>query len=186
MLKTLYAKLIAVLVGLSVLMGAMFLIVIRHSDVARNQEINQKLYRNLAHRLIDEQILGERDSADPTAVQRVFDRIRVVNPRIDVPARHHGQGRRCFGPGWVEARPRRSRTDTPPVGREREASDTGRRSFGRRRPARLLRRTRAARSGQRGLPVPRTARLQRRHARAAHQAELRPARNPVADCRAVS
>jgi hypothetical protein len=65
-------------------MGAMFLIVIRHSDVARNQEINQKLYRNLAHRLIDEQILGERDSADPTAVQRVFDRIRVVNPRIDV------------------------------------------------------------------------------------------------------
>jgi signal transduction histidine kinase len=83
-LKTLYAKLIAVLVGLSVIMGAMFLIVIRHSDVARNQEINQKLYRNLAHRLIDEQILGERDSADPTAVQRVFDRIRVVNPRIDV------------------------------------------------------------------------------------------------------
>ena len=84
MLKTLYAKLLAVLVGLTVIMAVMFLIVIRHSDVARNQEINQKLYGNLASRLIDEQILAERDRADPSAVQKVFDRIRVVNPRIDV------------------------------------------------------------------------------------------------------
>jgi two-component system OmpR family sensor kinase len=83
-LKTLYAKLLAVLVGLSVIMAVIFVVVIRHSDVARNQEVNQKLYRNLAARLIDEQILSERDSADPAAVQRVFDRIRVVNPRIDV------------------------------------------------------------------------------------------------------
>ena len=84
MLKTLYAKLLAVLVGLSVITAIIFVVVIRHSDVARNQEINQKLYRNLAARLIDEQILSERDSADPAAVQRVFDRIRIVNPRIDV------------------------------------------------------------------------------------------------------
>ena len=84
MLRTLYAKLLAVLVGLSVIMGVIFVVVIRHSDVARNQEINQKLYRNLAQRLIDEQFLSERDSAQPASVQRVFDRIRIVNPRIDV------------------------------------------------------------------------------------------------------
>ena len=84
MLKTLYAKLLAVLVGLTVIMAVMFLIVIRHSDVARNQEINQKVYGNLASRLIHEEILAERDRADPSAVQQVFDRIRVVNPRIDV------------------------------------------------------------------------------------------------------
>jgi len=83
-LRTLYAKLLAVLVGLSVIMAIIFLVVIRHSDVARNQEINQNLYRNLAARLIDEQILPERDSADPSAVQKIFDRIRTVNPRIDV------------------------------------------------------------------------------------------------------
>jgi signal transduction histidine kinase len=83
-LKTLYAKLLAVLVGLTVILGVMFFVVIRHSDVARNQEINQSLYRNLATRLINEQILGERDSADPSAVQKIFDRIRLVNPRIDV------------------------------------------------------------------------------------------------------
>lgn len=84
MLKTLYAKLLAVLVGLTIIMAVIFLVVIRHSDIARNQEINQKLYRNLAARMIDEQILSARDPADPNAVQAIFDRIRLVNPRIDV------------------------------------------------------------------------------------------------------
>ncbi|MGZ8262957.1 MAG: histidine kinase dimerization/phospho-acceptor domain-containing protein, partial [Burkholderiales bacterium] len=83
MLKTLYAKLLAVLVGLTLLMAVMFLTVIRHSDVARNQEINQKLYRNLASRLVADQII-QHDRANPAAVQQVFDRIRLVNPRIDV------------------------------------------------------------------------------------------------------
>lgn len=80
--KSLYARLLAVLVGLTVVMAGLFLVVIRQSDTARNQEINQKVYRNLAGRLIDEQIL-ERP-ADPSAVRKVFDRIRIVNPRIDV------------------------------------------------------------------------------------------------------
>ena len=83
MLNTLYAKLIAVLVGLTIVMAVMFLTVIRNSDVARNQEINQKLYRNLASRLISERIF-EGDRADPAVVQHVFDRIRLVNPRVDV------------------------------------------------------------------------------------------------------
>jgi signal transduction histidine kinase len=80
--KSLYARLLIVLVGLTVVMAGLFLVVIRHSDVKRNQEINQKVYRNLAARLIDEQIL-ERP-ADPGAVRKVFDRIRIVNPRVDV------------------------------------------------------------------------------------------------------
>lgn len=84
MLRSLYAKLLAVLVGLTLIMAVMFLTVIRHSDTARNQEINQKLYRSLASRLINEHILVEHERADPSAVQKVFDRIRVVNPRIDV------------------------------------------------------------------------------------------------------
>ena len=82
--KSLYAKLLAVLVGLTVLLAIVFLVVIRHSDVARNQEINQTLYRNLASRLINEHILVDREGVDPSAVQQVFDRIRIVNPRIDV------------------------------------------------------------------------------------------------------
>lgn len=82
--KSLYAKLLAVLVGLTVIMAAMFLVIIRHSDTARNQEINQKIYRGLASRLINEHILAEHQSADPSAARQVFDRIRIVNPRIDV------------------------------------------------------------------------------------------------------
>jgi two-component system OmpR family sensor kinase len=82
--RSLYAKLLAVLIGLTIVLAVLFLVIIRHSDTARNQEINQKLFRSLAARLIDEHILAERDNADPSAVQKVFDRIRVVNPRIDV------------------------------------------------------------------------------------------------------
>jgi two-component system OmpR family sensor kinase len=81
--KSLYARLLAVLIGLTVVMAALFLVVIRHSDTARNQEINQKVYRSLAARLIEEHIL-QGETADPSAVRKVFDRIRVVNPRIDV------------------------------------------------------------------------------------------------------
>lgn len=84
MLKTLYAKLLVVLIGLTIIMAVIFLVVIRYSDVARNQEINQRLYRNLAARMIEQQILSARDPADPGAVQAIFDRIRLVNPRIDV------------------------------------------------------------------------------------------------------
>ena len=80
--KSLYARLLVVLVGLTVVMAGLFLVVIRYSDTKRNQEINQKVFRNLAARLIDEQIL-ERP-ADPSAVRKVFDRIRIVNPRVDV------------------------------------------------------------------------------------------------------
>src|SRR5688572_2778533 len=80
--KSLYARLLVVLVGLTVVMAGLFLVVIRYSDTKRNQEINQRVYRNLASRLIAEQILEQ--PADPSAVRKVFDRIRIVNPRIDV------------------------------------------------------------------------------------------------------
>jgi signal transduction histidine kinase len=80
--KSLYARLLAVLIGLTIVMASLFLIVIRHSDTKRNQEINQKVYRNLASRMIDEGILEQ--PADPSAVRKVFDRIRTVNPRVDV------------------------------------------------------------------------------------------------------
>ena len=83
MARSLYFKLLCVLAGFTLILAAVFLIVIRHSDTARNQEINQKLHRSLAARLANDYILNH-DRADPAAVREVFDRIRVVNPRIDV------------------------------------------------------------------------------------------------------
>jgi hypothetical protein len=61
--KSLYAKLLAVLIGLTVIMAAMFLVIIRHSDTARNQEINQKIYRGLASRLMDDCVAHLQASA---------------------------------------------------------------------------------------------------------------------------
>jgi signal transduction histidine kinase len=112
--KSLYAKLLAVLIGLTVIMAVMFLIVVRHSDTARNQEINQKLYRNLAGRLINEHILIEHETADPAAVQTVFDRIRVVNPRIDVYLLD-GEGRVVAASGQNALK--RARVDLGPIRR---------------------------------------------------------------------
>src|SRR5688500_20291736 len=80
--KSRYARLLVVLVGLTVVMAALFLVVIRYSDTKRNQEINQKVYRNLAMRLIDEQILDT--PADPCAVRKVLGSTRIFNPRVGV------------------------------------------------------------------------------------------------------
>ena len=84
MFKTLYAKLVAVLVCFAVVMALMFLVVTRHLEMARNQELHQKLYRTLATQLVSEQILPESEDLDSLQIQRVFDRLRVINPRIDV------------------------------------------------------------------------------------------------------
>ena len=182
MLRTLYAKLLAVLVGLTVIMGVMFVVVIRHSDVARNQEINQKLYRNLAQRLIDEQFLSERDSAEPASVQRVFDRIRIVNPRIDVYLLDRdGQ----VVAASVRDALKRDRVDLEPIRRivdeNAELPDPRRRSFGRVAPARVFGRAGAAAATARVISISCCAGSRGDTLVAAHQAELRAARDALAD-----
>lgn len=82
--KTLYGKLVAVLVCTAIMMALMFLVVMRHLDMARSQELNQRLYRTLASALVNEQILAESDPLDFNGIQKVFDRLRIINPRIDV------------------------------------------------------------------------------------------------------
>jgi signal transduction histidine kinase len=84
MLKTLYQKLVAVLLACAVVLMVLFVLVMRHLDVARGQELNQKLYRNLAAELVREQIVPEHDGLEPREVQSVFDRLRKINPRLDV------------------------------------------------------------------------------------------------------
>ena len=84
MLKTLYQKLFAVLLCCVVVMIVIFVLVMRHLDMARGQELNQKLYRSLAAELVREQIVPEHDGLEPGAVQSLFDRLRKINPRLDV------------------------------------------------------------------------------------------------------
>jgi two-component system OmpR family sensor kinase len=82
--KTLYAKLVAVLVCFAIVMAIMFLVVMRHLEMVRSQELHQKLYRTLAGELVREQILPEADGLDSLGIQKIFGRLRIINPRIDV------------------------------------------------------------------------------------------------------
>jgi signal transduction histidine kinase len=82
MFGSLYAKLVAVLVGFALVMSVAFVLVMRHSDTALRQEIVQRAYRTYASQLVKEHIFP-KDHPDPSAFQAVFDHIKVVNPRID-------------------------------------------------------------------------------------------------------
>jgi two-component system, OmpR family, sensor kinase len=79
---SLYAKLVAVLVGFALIMSLAFVLVMRYSDTVRRQELSQRVYRSYASQLVKEHIFP-KDRLDPSAFESVFDHIKVVNPRID-------------------------------------------------------------------------------------------------------
>lgn len=82
MFGSLYAKLVAVLVGFALAMSLAFVLVMRYSDTVRRQELSQRVYRSYASQLVKEHIFP-KDRLDPSAFESVFDHIKVVNPRID-------------------------------------------------------------------------------------------------------
>ena len=83
MFKTLYGKLIAVLIGLGVVMVVMFIMIINYSDNMRRQKTNQVVYRTLATQFVNEHVLPDDARIDYGAVESAFDRLRIINPRID-------------------------------------------------------------------------------------------------------
>ena len=82
MFGSLYAKLVAVLVGFALIMSLAFVLVMRHSDTALRQEISQRAYRTYASQLVKEHFFP-KDRLDLAAFEAVFDHIKVVNPRIE-------------------------------------------------------------------------------------------------------
>lgn len=83
MFNTLYGKLIAVLICLGVAMVVMFIMIINYSDNMRRQKTNQVVYRTLAAQFVNEHVLPENARIDYGAVESAFDRLRIINPRID-------------------------------------------------------------------------------------------------------
>ena len=83
MFNTLYGKLIAVLICLGVAMAVMFIMIINYSDNMRRQKTNQVVYRTLAAQFVDEHVLPDNARIDYGAVESAFDRLRIINPRID-------------------------------------------------------------------------------------------------------
>lgn len=83
-IHTLYGKLIAVPICLGVAISVMFLLIFQYSDNMRRQKTNQVIYRTLAAQFVNEHVVPADAHIDYDAVQGVFDRLRLINPRRDV------------------------------------------------------------------------------------------------------
>jgi two-component system OmpR family sensor kinase len=84
MFKTLYYKLAAVLLGLFLLIGILYILLTLYTTRLYFQEVNQRLNRTLADNLATENILMEGGRIDEKALQDIFHMLMVVNPGIEV------------------------------------------------------------------------------------------------------
>jgi two-component system OmpR family sensor kinase len=84
MVKSLYTKLAITLLVLFCLLGISILIVTQFASDMYQQEVVQKLNRNLARQIVAQKILMEDDRISDKGLKEVFDMLMVVNPNIEV------------------------------------------------------------------------------------------------------
>ena len=84
MIKNLYKRLAAVLLGLFLLIGLLYIVLTVYTTRLYFQEVNQKLNRILAQHLVSENILLKNGRVDNKALQNIFHLLMVVNPVIEV------------------------------------------------------------------------------------------------------
>ena len=84
MFKNLYARLAAVLLGLFLLIGILYILLTLYTTRLYFQEVNQKLNRILAQHLVSEKILMKDGRVNDKALQNIFHMLMVVNPGIEV------------------------------------------------------------------------------------------------------
>jgi two-component system OmpR family sensor kinase len=84
MLRSLYAKLSLVLLGLLALVGGLLVIVSVSSTELYRQEADQKLNRTLAELIVSEKDLMRDHRVNDAAVKNVFSMLMEVNPSIEV------------------------------------------------------------------------------------------------------
>ncbi len=84
MFTSLYSKLAAVLTVLFTLVGLSFLIVTLFSTDMYQQEVNQKLNRNLAEQIVKERLLLHNQEVNQDALKDIFHMLMVINPSIEI------------------------------------------------------------------------------------------------------
>jgi signal transduction histidine kinase len=84
MFKNLYTRLAAVLLGLFLLIGVLYILLTLYTTRLYFQEVNQKLNRILAQHLVSEKILMKNGRVDEEALKNIFHMLMVVNPAIEV------------------------------------------------------------------------------------------------------
>lgn len=83
MLKSLYGKLVAVLLGLVVFIGAIGVLFALYTEKRFEQEVNQRLNRDLAANLVAADVLLVDGEINEAGLEHVFHSLMVVNPRIE-------------------------------------------------------------------------------------------------------
>ena len=84
MIKNLYTRLAAVLLGLFLIVGVLYIVLTVYTTRLYFQEVNQKLNHILAQHLVSEHILLKNGRVDEKALQDIFRMLMVVNPVIEV------------------------------------------------------------------------------------------------------
>ncbi|TCV85187.1 sensor histidine kinase [Sulfurirhabdus autotrophica] len=83
-LQTLYGKLSATLLALLCLIGLIFLAVTHYSTTLYQQEVSQKLNRDLAQHIVKEKLLLQDGRVNQSALEEVFHMLMVINPSIEL------------------------------------------------------------------------------------------------------
>jgi len=84
MIKSLYSKLAIVLLVLFCLLGVSILIVTQFASDMYQQEVVQKINRNLAEQIVAQKILVEDNRISEKGLKDVFEMLMVVNPSIEI------------------------------------------------------------------------------------------------------
>ena len=84
MLRSLYGKMVAVLLGLLFFLGAIFLLVTVYSTQRYEKEVIQRVNRALAANLVGQDVLLVDGEVNEAALENVFRTLMFINPNIEV------------------------------------------------------------------------------------------------------
>jgi signal transduction histidine kinase len=82
--KSLYSKLAAVLTGLFFLVGLTIIVVTIFSTDMYQQEVNQRLNRQLAEQIVATKLLMQDNRVNQEALEDIFHMLMVINPSIEI------------------------------------------------------------------------------------------------------
>jgi signal transduction histidine kinase len=112
MTKSLHARLVAVLLGLLLVLGAIFIAISFYSTKRYEEEVVQRLNRALASSLVSEELLMVNGEVNEQALEKVFHTLMIINPSIEVYLLDlEGNVVQHSSPGKV----RRGRVDIEPI-----------------------------------------------------------------------
>jgi two-component system OmpR family sensor kinase len=84
MFNTLYRKMAAILFGLVLLLGLIFIQLVSYSSSMYQQEVAQKLNTTLAEHIIQEESLLSKQKVNHATLKRLFHTLMVINPSIEL------------------------------------------------------------------------------------------------------